>query len=146
MRNWHDWREIVGDVAQENDPAKLKLLAAELEQALDRRDQALRIFHKKSDPAIRWSLVQENSALVGALRKRAVEFLTIEIELGLSLGEIAMRRYEGAEKHRAAASARRAYETVQRLIGQTQLSPGEARKLESGLKNLGHILQHLATR
>ena len=145
MRKWQEWREIVGDASRVTDPVKLRQLANELEHALDERDEALRISHTKSDASFRHRLLEESSALVGALRNCGVEFLTIDIELGLSLGQAAIRLDEGPEKDRAATSARRAYETVQRLMSQVQLSPEEVRQLDAKLESLRHTLQRIAS-
>jgi hypothetical protein len=81
-----------------------------------------------------------------ALNAASVNFLKIEVETGLTLSNMALHAGEPIKRQRTTRSARKAYDTIVRLIDGVTLSQDDSefltrhmRRLKSELLELGEL-------
>jgi len=81
------------------------------------------------------------------MNRTSMDFLRIDLDTALTFSSVALQTDDMSKKHRNQRAARRAYDTVLRLIKKVTLTDAEARvfaqslgRLKSDLENLGEIL------
>jgi len=70
------------------------------------------------------------------LNEVSVNFLLIDVDIGLTFSEIALQTSDPDKKRRVRAKARAAYENVQHLIHKVTLTEADARRLARNLEIL----------
>ena len=68
--------------------------------------------------------------------RASVNFLKTDVETGLTFSTIAMQSKDKSKRNRMRQNARKAYDTVLRLMRRVELTPPDARFLARNLKRL----------
>lgn len=77
------------------------------------------------------------------LNRASAEFLKIDLQTALTFVRIARQTNDGVQKKRNCLAARKAYETVVRLVRKIQLSAEDLRFIEQTLEQLQSELEAL---
>ena len=77
------------------------------------------------------------------LNRANSDFLKVDVQTALTFTGIALQTTDPVKRQRNQRSARKAYDTVLRLMGKVQLSESDARTLGSGLERLKSELREL---
>ena len=77
------------------------------------------------------------------MNRASVDFLKIDLETALTFLKIARQAQDSARKERNRRAARKAYETVAKLVGKVELNDEDRRILIDGLQQLQKELEAL---
>jgi hypothetical protein len=83
------------------------------------------------------------SAIVNSLDRIGADFLRIDSEVALTFSGIALTATDDETKRRTAKVARKAYDTIARLVSRVELTDIQREKLDANLRRVEAELQSL---
>ena len=90
-----------------------------------------------------WANIRSARELRGTVRGEVLDFLRAEIRLGLTMSQIAREAVYDDKRGRSRANARKAYDTVIRLIPKIAPTAKEENEIKRGLAQLKSALRQI---